>query len=81
MAQNKEKNERELLKEINEKLDKLITIFGIQSQLGKDTLKKLSKAGFNLQEMQNITGIDKGDISREIRGIKRDRNKKNGKGE
>ena len=71
MEKKQEKTEKELLKEISNKLEKLITIFGMQGNLGKTHLKKLSKAGFTQKEMQDITGIDQGDISRELNGVKK----------
>ena len=66
-----DKTEKELLQELINKVDKLITISGMQGNLNKVHLKKLQKAGFNQYEMQNITGINQGDISRELKGIKR----------
>jgi len=42
-------------------------------------LKKLYRAGFNQYEIQNITGIDQGDISRELRGVKKTKSKENDK--
>jgi len=65
------KTEKKLLQELVDKVEKLIIIFGMQGNLNKSHLKKLYRAGFNQYEIQNITGIDQSDISRELRGIKK----------
>lgn len=70
------KTEKELLQELNLKIDKLIAIFGISGNLDKSHLNKLSKAGFKLSEMQSFTGIDQSDISKILRGVKKINKKK-----
>ncbi|MDO8528377.1 MAG: hypothetical protein Q7S06_00610 [Nanoarchaeota archaeon] len=71
------KTEKELLQELIDKVDKLIVISGMQGNFDRTYLKKLSKGGFNQYELQNITGIDQADISRELKGIKKRKKKKN----
>jgi len=59
----KEKNERELLEEINEKMTYLILINSIQGKNEKDKIKFLKsyskKSGLSKREVENITGIDR----------------------
>ncbi len=53
MASPKEKSEKELLKEISEKLDKLIGILAIQGKNKDEQIRILKKFGFP----SNLTGI------------------------
>ena len=51
-----------LLKEISEKLDKLIAVTATQGKERDDQIKILTSLGFTNQEISNLTSIPKGTV-------------------
>jgi len=57
-----EKTEKELLREMIEKLDKLIGVIAIQGKSKDDQIKVLVSLGFTNAEISKITGMPKGTV-------------------
>ncbi len=57
-----EKTEKELLKEISEKLDKLIAMSAIQRKEEEKQTRILRSLGFTYEEISKLTGIPKGTL-------------------
>ena len=60
----KEKNERKLLEEINERLETLVLLISLQGKDKKDQKKILEKYTgiMSKRELERITGIDRHDF-------------------
>jgi transcriptional regulator with XRE-family HTH domain len=58
-------------KELNDNVKKLAVIIGLSQEFDDRKVKKLAKAGFTQPEIEKVTGIDQGDISRVLKGKKR----------
>jgi hypothetical protein len=57
-----EKTEKQLLEEINEKLNKLIALNAIQGKSKQEQIKILSSLGFTNVEISKLTAIPKGTV-------------------
>lgn len=57
-----EKTEKELLKELNEKMDKLIGVTAIQGKSENAQIKVLMSLGFKYKEISAITGVAEGTL-------------------
>ncbi len=72
------KEVEKLLRELIERVDKLMVVVSSQSEPNERMFKILSKAKFSQREIQRLTGKDHGDISKILRGKKKG-GKKNAK--
>ncbi len=57
MVTKKEKSEKELLEEINEKLDKIIALLAIQGKDENTQIQILKKLGFEAEEIGKLLGV------------------------
>jgi hypothetical protein len=57
-----DKTEKQILEEINDKLNKLIALNAIQGKSKQDQIKILSSLGFTNVEISRLTGIPKGTV-------------------
>lgn len=57
-----DKTEKQILEEINEKLNKLIALSAVQGKNKQEQVKILSSIGFTNVEISKLTGIPKGTV-------------------